>query len=92
MEHGLAHLPKIVVRDTAVEALCSGAPLAVPGVLMLSEGIVPDDVVGVYTLKGEVVALAVAQMSAHDVLNTEEGISALVKRVLMSKGTYPKGW
>ena len=33
IEHCLAGIRAITVRDTAVDALCHGAPLAVPGVI-----------------------------------------------------------
>src|SRR5439155_1407666 len=49
MEDLLRHLPRIVVKDTAVDAICHGANLAVPGVAKLSEHIRVGDLVGVYT-------------------------------------------
>src|SRR5881392_3356848 len=58
MEDLLRHLPRIVVKDTAVDAICHGANLAVPGVAKLSEHIRVGDLVGVYTGKGEAVAIA----------------------------------
>jgi len=92
MEFGLSHLPKIVIRDNAVDAICHGAGLAAPGVLSLESGIEIGDVVAVYTLKGEGVSFGYAQMKSADILRAATGIVVSNDRVLMEEGTYPKGW
>jgi len=51
IEDLLRHLPLIVVKDTAVDAICHGANLAVPGVAKLSAHIRRGDLVGVFTGK-----------------------------------------
>ena len=89
MERAVEHLPKIVIRDSAVDALCHGADLAAPGVLQVSTGISPGTLVAIFTLKGELVALAKAKMSTTEILKTNHGIVADVERVIMPPGTYP---
>jgi H/ACA ribonucleoprotein complex subunit 4 len=92
MEFGLSHLPKIVIRDNAVDAICHGAGLAAPGVLSLESDIEIGDVVAVFTLKGEGVALGYAQMKSSDIMRAASGIVVSTDRVFMEEGTYPKGW
>ncbi len=92
MEKALALVPKIYVRDTAVDALCHGANLTAPGVLSLETGITAGSMVAIFTLKGEAVALAEAQASTEEILSMEHGVVARVKRVLMPRGTYPRCW
>ena len=92
MEEGLKHLPRIVVRDSAVDAVCRGASLAVPGILSLSADIKTDDIVCLFTLKGEAVALCKAAMTSGEMLENENGIATLTERVIMNAGTYPRGW
>jgi len=92
MEHLLDHLPKIVVRDSAVDALCHGADLAVPGVVEVDSGINKDSLAAVLTLKGEGVALVKAVMSSEEIIQKDTGICANLDRVLMNKGTYPSIW
>lgn len=92
MEKALALVPKIYIRDSAVDAICHGANLTAPGVLSLETGISAGSVVAIFTLKGEAVALAVAETSTEEILNMEHGVVAKVKRVLMPRGTYPKCW
>lgn len=92
MEEALALVPKVYVRDSAVDAICHGASLTAPGVLSLETGILKDSMVAVHTLKGEAVALAVSVASTQEILNSDHGVVAKTKRVLMSRGTYPKCW
>ncbi|RLI09243.1 RNA-guided pseudouridylation complex pseudouridine synthase subunit Cbf5 [Candidatus Bathyarchaeota archaeon] len=92
MEAALRLLPKIWIRDSAVEALCTGAALAVPGILHLESGIEEGSMVAVMTQKGEGVALMRAEMTGDEILESEHGIAATPLRVLMPRGTYPKMW
>jgi len=92
MEKMLGVLPRIVIRDSAVDAICHGAQLAAPGVLKLDSGIEPGDMVLIMTLKGEAVALAEALISSREILAMRKGLVARTLRVLMRAGTYPKMW
>lgn len=92
METALALVPKIYIRDSAVDAVCHGANLTAPGVLSLETGINNGWMVAVFSLKGEAVALAKATASTTEILHMEHGIVAETKRVLMPRGTYPKCW
>ena len=92
MESLLSHLPRIVVKDTAVDAVCHGANVHVPGVAKLAEHIRRGQVVGVFTAKGEAVALAKAMLTTDEVVIAKSGVAADVARVLMNPGTYPKLW
>jgi len=92
METALALIPKIVVRDSAVDALCHGANLTAPGVLSVESGIVKDSITAVFTLKGEAVALAKTLLSTEEILNLKHGTVASLERVLMTRGTYPRVW
>jgi H/ACA ribonucleoprotein complex subunit 4 len=92
MEAALALIPKIMVRDTAVDALCHGANLTAPGILSVETGIEKSSMLAVFTLKGEAVALAKALLSTEEILDLKHGTVATLQRVLMPRGTYPKVW
>jgi len=92
MERALDLVPKIHVRDSAVDAVCHGANLTAPGVLSLETGINKGSMVAVLTLKGEAVALARAVAPTEEILSMEHGVVAKTERVLMPRGTYPKCW
>ena len=92
MEQLLNHVPKIVVRDSAVDALCHGANLAIPGVVEIDTEIKKGDMAAVLTLKGEGVALVHSLLSTEEIIQKDSGLCATLERVLMNKGTYPSVW
>ena len=92
MEYALELVPKIYVRDSAVASICHGAKLAVPGITKLETEIKVRDVVGLFSLKGELIALGQAAMSSEEMTERDHGIAADTKRVVMSLETYPKTW
>jgi H/ACA ribonucleoprotein complex subunit 4 len=92
MEKMLEHLPKIAIRDSAVDALCHGANLAIPGVVEVDADIKKGDMAAVLTLKEEGVALVEVLMSTEEIIQKDTGVCADLKRVFMNKGTYPSIW
>jgi H/ACA ribonucleoprotein complex subunit 4 len=92
METCLALVPKICIRDSAVDAVCHGANLTAPGVVSFETGINGSSMVAIMSLKGEAVALGKAVASSEALEKMDHGVVALVKRVLMPRGTYPKCW
>lgn len=92
MENALFLLPKIMIRDSAVDAICHGANLTAPGVVSLESGIKKDSMTAILTLKGEAVALAQSLVSSEEMLSLDHGVVALPRRVVMPRGTYPKVW
>lgn len=91
MERLLEVVPKIVVRDSAVDALCHGANLAIPGIVELDD-MKPGEIAAVMSLKGEGVALVKMEIPSVQVIEKDTGICASLERVLMNKGTYPSIW
>lgn len=92
IEHVLSELKSVVIRDSAVDALCHGAQLAIPGVLRVSPNLKKDDLVAIYTQKGEVVALAKSLLSEADIKENTKGYAFETKRIIMAPSTYPKRW
>lgn len=92
IEYCLEGIRGITVRDTAVDAICHGAPLAVPGVIALPKDLRVGELVGVYSLKGEVVGLGQAAMTKEEIEQNTRGIAFVMKRLIMKPGTYPKAW
>jgi predicted RNA-binding protein (TIGR00451 family) len=88
----LDQMPKIQIKDSAVDAICHGANLAMPGVVALDEGIEKDGAVAVMTLSGEGVGLGTALMDAQEIMKRAEGFAVNVSRVLMQRGTYTRMW
>jgi H/ACA ribonucleoprotein complex subunit 4 len=92
MEVALSALPKVVIRDSAVDAVCHGAELALPGVVQLDSAIERNNFVAIFTMKGEAVALGRALLTSREMLDQERGVAVKVERVIMQRGTYPAMW
>ncbi|XP_074657624.1 H/ACA ribonucleoprotein complex subunit DKC1-like isoform X2 [Tubulanus polymorphus] len=83
---------RIIMKDTAVNAVCYGAKIMLPGLLRYEDGIELNDEIVVVTTKGEAIALAVAQMTTAVMATCSHGIVAKIKRVIMERDTYPRKW
>ena len=92
VEHAFSEIKSVIIRDSAVDALCHGAQLAIPGVLEVSTDLKVDDLVAIYTQKGEIVALAKTLLSLEDIKENTKGYAFETKRIIMSPSTYPKKW
>ena len=92
MEAAFQHIRQIHLRDSAVNSICHGADLAVPGIVRLTEGILPRMSVALFTLKGELVALSKALMSTEQMMKEDHGLAAKTVRVIMHADTYPRMW
>ncbi|MGC8994305.1 MAG: RNA-guided pseudouridylation complex pseudouridine synthase subunit Cbf5 [Pyrobaculum sp.] len=92
IEEAARHLPKIWVRDSAVDALCNGAPLAAPGVSKFETPFSAGDLVAMFTLKGELIGVGRALVSSEEVKKMERGLVVRTDRVVMRRGTYPAMW
>lgn len=92
VEYSVAHLPKILVRNTAVGAITHGAMLASPGIAMVSNSIKKGDLVALFTLKGELIAVGISEMNGEEMVLRDKGIAVRVKRVIMPPNIYPAIW
>ena len=92
IEHALSEIKSVVIRDSAIDSLCHGAQLAIPGILEISPGLKQGDLVGVYSQKGEVVALAESLLSETEIKDSTKGYAFKTKRIIMKPNTYPKNW
>lgn len=92
MERAADHLPKIIIKDSAVDAICHGANLASGGIAKLSDNIKYNSQVAIFTLKGELVALGISSLDSEQLLNENSGIVVNTKKVFMDTNIYPKMW
>jgi H/ACA ribonucleoprotein complex subunit 4 len=92
IEYSLQGLRGVVIRDTAVDALCHGAQLAIPGITAIPNNLTRGELVGIYTLKGEIVGLSEAVMTSEEIGTKTNGFAFTMKRIIMKPNTYPKVW
>jgi H/ACA ribonucleoprotein complex subunit 4 len=92
MEFGLRHLPRIVIKDSAVDALAHGAPLFVQGICTVETGIQPNDMVVAYTHAGEAVSIGYSKLSTDALMKAADGQAMDTMKVLMKPCIYPMKW
>ena len=92
MEVLVEPLPKIVVKATAVDAICHGADLNISGIHMLDEDIRKNALVAMMTARGELVAIGRMAMSSSKIMATSQGKAVDTERVFMEPGHYPRMW
>ena len=94
LEDMLVDLPKIEVKDSAVDAICHGADLAIPGISAVSNKLKRGQLVSLVSGQGECIALGRATIDAKEIIDKKNGKGKAVKleRVIMERGTYPREW
>ena len=92
MESLVEPLPKVIVKASAVDAVCHGADLNIQGIHMLDDDIRKNALVALMTARGELIALGTMMMSSPKIMATSQGKAVVVTRVLMDPGKYPRMW
>ena len=92
MERAADYLPKIVIKDSAVDAVCHGADLACGGISSLADNIQKNDIVAIETLKGELVGAGHSLLTSNEILEADSGFAVNVSKVFMKPNTYPRLW
>ncbi|KAJ4442134.1 H/ACA ribonucleoprotein complex subunit 4, partial [Periplaneta americana] len=92
LEGLLVNHKRIIVKDSAVNAVCYGAKIMLPGVLRYEDSMELNEEIVIVTTKGEAVALAIALMTTATISSCDHGIVAKIKRVIMERDTYPRKW
>lgn len=88
----LTNYKRVVVKDSAVNAICYGAKFMIPGLLRFADGIEVNEEIVMITTKGEAIAIGIAQMTTAVMATVDHGVVAKIKRVVMERDTYPRRW
>lgn len=92
LETLLTGYKRVVVKDSAVNAICYGAKFMIPGLLRFESGIDVNEEIVLITTKGEGIAVAISQMNTAEMATCDHGVIAKIKRVIMERDTYPRRW
>ncbi len=89
VEFATSHLGKMWVLDSAVDPICHGADLSIPGIAKLTSEIKVNDTIAVFTLKGELIAIGNAKLSSEDIMKNEKGVAFAPKKTFLETELYP---
>ena len=90
MERMVSHIPKIYVRDSAVDALCHGADLAAAGICFIDARIKKDMQVAYMTLKRELIGFGIAEKNSMEIYKAKSGIMVKTNKIFMERSIYPR--
>lgn len=88
VEYAILHVKRVFVKDSAIDEVCNGAPLYPGGIVRIQEGIEGGEIVAVYSLKEELVALGIAKMTSKGMFERKRGVAVRTDRVFMKRGVY----
>jgi tRNA pseudouridine55 synthase len=91
VDSAVPDLAKVIIRDTAIDAICHGAVLAGVGVISCDE-FKPDQTVAVLSKKKEFICLGRALVSSNSFKPGDTGLVIAPTTVFLPPGTYPRGW
>jgi H/ACA ribonucleoprotein complex subunit 4 len=89
IEDAIDFLPKVFVSDSAVDTICNGSPLAIPGIVKMNH-FKSGEKIFISTLKGELIALGKSIIASEEIKANGKGIVVKTDSVIMKTGTYPK--
>ncbi|NYT06680.1 MAG: RNA-guided pseudouridylation complex pseudouridine synthase subunit Cbf5 [Methanomicrobiales archaeon] len=87
----LGGIPRVMVRDSAVDAVCHGAVLARAG-LSGGDRFERGETVVMMTAQGELIGLGTSLVSSREAMTLTHGLVVAPSSVFMQPGTYPRGW
>ena len=85
-------LRKVVLHDSAVEAVCAGAPLYAPGLASVDAGIRREEFVSLLTEKGEFIGVGRAGLPSDEMGAHRHGVVCTPVTIVMERGKYQKEW
>nr|XP_015856398.2 H/ACA ribonucleoprotein complex subunit DKC1 [Peromyscus maniculatus bairdii] len=91
LEKLLTSHKRLVMKDSAVNAICYGAKIMLPGVLRYEDGIEVNQEIVVITTKGEAICMAIALMTTAVISTCDHGIVAKIKRASQKKMMIKQG-
>jgi len=91
VDSAVPDLATVIIRDTAIDAICHGAVLAGVGVISCDE-FKPDQTVAVLSKKKEFICLGRALVSSNSFKPGDTGLVIAPTTVFLPPGTYPRGW
>jgi H/ACA ribonucleoprotein complex subunit 4 len=89
VERAIEKNKKIFVKDSAISTITNGAPVYPNGITRIQEGIEAGELIGIFSLKDELVAIGIAKMPSEEMMKRKKGIAVRTDRVIMEKGIYP---
>ena len=87
IEESVKHLPKVWVHDNAVDTICHGASLNIPGISKLNS-FTENETIAIMTLKDELIGLGISVMNSDRIMKEDRGLAVKTRKIFMDRGVY----
>ena len=87
VENAIPHLPAVVIKENAIDPICHGSDLKIPGILAYSP-FSPGQMISLLSPKGELIAIGDSMTSSMEIRENYRGKIIHPSRVIMSRGFY----
>ncbi|MCD6215457.1 MAG: RNA-guided pseudouridylation complex pseudouridine synthase subunit Cbf5 [Candidatus Aenigmarchaeota archaeon] len=87
-EIAVEHVPKIIVKDSAVFSLVHGSPLYARGILKLEDSVKKGGITAILSGNGELIGIGVAKLSVKDMIKAKS-LCVKMDRILMKPTDIP---
>ena len=88
VENATNHISKIWVFDGAVDTICHGANLNMPGISKVHDTVKEGSTIAIMTLKDEFVGLGTSYLSGKEISQSAKGLAVKMDKVFMEPGMY----
>jgi H/ACA ribonucleoprotein complex subunit 4 len=85
-----AQFKRIIVKDAAINYICTGDPVQARDIVKLDKEIRRGDIVGIFSLKGEIIARGTCLADTARMVKATGGDMVKTGKVYMNSGTYQK--
>jgi H/ACA ribonucleoprotein complex subunit 4 len=82
IELAIFHVKKAYVKDSSIKSIRNGSPVSISDLIRVQQGIKPGEMVGIFCLKDELIALGIAKTDSERMFNKKEKSVIRTDRVL----------
>ncbi len=87
VEKAVSHLSAVIIRENAINAICHGIDLKVPGILAFQKFAV-NEPIAIYSPKGELIGIGLALQSSEYLLKNGNGNIIHPSKIIMERNVY----
>lgn len=82
IELAISHVKKVYVKDFSIKSIRNGSPVSISDIFRVQQDIKPKEMIGIFSLKDELIALGIAKTDSERMLNKKEKSIIRTDRVL----------
>lgn len=74
IEKAIPHVKKVYIKDSIIKSIRNGAPVSSSDIIKVQKGIKPEERVGIFSSKGELIALGISKTNSKMMLDKKMNV------------------